>query len=79
MYAIIVGKVEAKASVTIAPLADHVKISICPGVSATMYCSGGSRCFSQRPTTCRWGTGQEWGFGGGLELQRRVLSAGRQR
>ena len=35
-YATTVGKVEAKASVMIAPEADHVKISICPGVSATM-------------------------------------------
>ena len=28
-----VGNVLAKDSVTMAPLADHVKISICPGVS----------------------------------------------
>ena len=38
-------------SVMIAPLADQVKISICPGVSATMYCRGGSRGFSHNLMT----------------------------
>lgn len=38
-YATIVGNDDAKASVMIAPEADQVKISICPGVSATM-CRG---------------------------------------
>ena len=33
----IVGNVDAKASVMICPEADQVKISICPGVSATTY------------------------------------------
>ena len=47
-----VGKVEAKASVTICPEADHVKISICPGVSAMMYFGEGSFRFSQSPITC---------------------------
>lgn len=32
-YATTVGNVDAKASVMIAPEADQVKISICPGVS----------------------------------------------
>jgi hypothetical protein len=36
MYATTVGKVEAIASVMMAPEADHVKISICPGVSTRM-------------------------------------------
>ena len=47
-----VGKVDAKDSVMICPEADHVKISIWPGVSATMYFGAGSLRFSQRPTTC---------------------------
>ena len=42
----IVGKDEAKSSVMIEPDADHVKTSICPGVSTTMYSNGGSRGFS---------------------------------
>ena len=33
IYATIVGKEDATASVMIAPEADQVKISICPGVS----------------------------------------------
>jgi len=33
MYATTVGRDEARASVMIAPEADQVKISICPGVS----------------------------------------------
>ena len=33
MYATTVGREDATASVMIAPEADHVKISICPGVS----------------------------------------------
>lgn len=33
MYATTVGSAEAMASVMMAPEADHVKISICPGVS----------------------------------------------
>ena len=36
-YAIMVGNVDASASVMIAPDADHVKISICPGVSTRIY------------------------------------------
>ena len=52
MKAIIVGKPEAKASVMMAPDADHVKISIWPGVSTITYLRGGSRCFSQRLMTC---------------------------
>ena len=52
MKAIIVGKPEAKASVMMAPDADHVKISIWPGVSTMTYLSGGSRGFSQRLMTC---------------------------
>lgn len=51
MNAIIVGKPEAKASVIMAPEADHVKISIWPGVSTMTYFKGGSRCFSQRLIT----------------------------
>ncbi len=51
-YAIMVGKVEANAWVMMDPDADHVKISIWPGVSAMMYCSGGSRFFSQSCITC---------------------------
>lgn len=46
-----VGKVDAKASVTICPEADQVKISIWPGVSAMMYFGVGSRRFSQSPIT----------------------------
>lgn len=34
-YATQVGRVDAIASVMIAPDADHVKISICPGVSTS--------------------------------------------
>ena len=52
-YATIVGKVEAKASLIIAPDADHVNISICPGVSLTMYLGCGSLGFSQRLMTCQ--------------------------
>lgn len=37
MYATTVGRELAMASVMIAPEADHVKISICPGVSTSMY------------------------------------------
>ena len=36
-YTITVGKDEAINSVMIVPLADHVKASICPGVSKMMY------------------------------------------
>lgn len=36
MYATTVGRAEAIASVMIAPEADQVKISICPGVSTRM-------------------------------------------
>lgn len=36
IYAITVGNAEATASVIIAPEADHVKISIWPGVSRIM-------------------------------------------
>ena len=36
-YATTVGKDEATASVMIAPDADQVKISICPGVSKMMF------------------------------------------
>lgn len=49
--ATIVGKVEAKASVMIAPEADHVKISICPGVSTMTYFKGGLRFFSHNVMT----------------------------
>ena len=41
-----VGKEDAKASVMMAPEADQVKISIWPGVSATMNAGCGSRFFS---------------------------------
>lgn len=41
-----VGKVDAKASVIMAPDADQVKISICPGVSTMMYFGWGLRFFS---------------------------------
>lgn len=37
IYKTMVGKVDAKASVMIAPEADQVKISICPGVSTMTY------------------------------------------
>lgn len=37
MYATTVGSVEAMASVMIAPEADQVKISICPGVSTKTW------------------------------------------
>ena len=37
MYATTVGRELAMASVMIAPDADHVKISICPGVSTRTY------------------------------------------
>ena len=47
-----VGKVDAKASVMIAPDADHVKISIWPGVSTRMYFGCGFRFFSQICITC---------------------------
>ncbi|KAH3664639.1 hypothetical protein OGATHE_003454 [Ogataea polymorpha] len=50
MYAIIVGKVDAKASVMMAPDADHMKHSICPGVS-TMQCLNLSDFFSTREMT----------------------------
>ena len=61
MNAIMVGKPDANASVTMAPEADQVKISICPGVSTMMYFRGGSRGFSQRLITCvnRLGMAQE--------------------
>jgi hypothetical protein len=36
MYATTVGTADASASVMIAPEADQVKISICPGVSTRM-------------------------------------------
>ena len=39
-------------SVMMAPLADQVKISIWPGVSTTICCSGGSRSFSHSAITC---------------------------
>jgi len=50
--ATMVGKADASASVMIAPDADQVKISICPGVSATMKRGGGSRGRSHSATTC---------------------------
>lgn len=37
MYATTVGKADATVSVIIAPDADQVKISICPGVSSMMF------------------------------------------
>ena len=37
MYATTVGSDDAIASVIIAPEADHVKISICPGVSTRIW------------------------------------------
>jgi hypothetical protein len=46
-----VGKEEANSSVTICPLALHVKISIWPGVSRMMLVSGGSRGFSHNEMT----------------------------
>jgi hypothetical protein len=52
-YATTVGKEEAKSSVMMEPEADHVKISIWPGVSTMMCCRGGSRGFSQSSMTCR--------------------------
>ena len=66
-----VGKEEAISSVMMAPEADHVKISICPGVSATMYCSGGSLGFSHNLMTwCGDGRGiggdRSNGKGGGI-------------
>ena len=39
-----------------APLADQVKISIWPGVSTTIRCSGGSRSFSHSAITCACGS-----------------------
>ena len=36
-YTIVVGKENASVSVIIAPEADQVNASICPGVSITMY------------------------------------------
>lgn len=54
MNAIMVGKPDANASVIMAPEADQVKISICPGVSTIIYFRGGSRCFSQRLITCAY-------------------------
>lgn len=50
--ATMVGNADASASVMIAPDALQVKISICPGVSATMKRGGGSRGFSHSATTC---------------------------
>lgn len=52
-HATMVGKEEAKHSVTIWPEADQVKISICPGVSRMMWERGGSRFFSHNPMTWR--------------------------
>ena len=46
-----VGAADAKASVMMAPEADQVKISICPGVSTTMCCSGGCRGLVHRSIT----------------------------
>lgn len=40
MYATTVGKADARASVMIAPDADQVKTSICPGVSNMAYLGG---------------------------------------
>ena len=37
MYATTVGRLEAMASVMMDPEADQVKISICPGVSTSIY------------------------------------------
>ena len=51
MKATMVGKPDANASVMMAPEADQVKISICPGVSTIMYFRGESRGFSQRLIT----------------------------
>ncbi len=66
--ATMVGKAEASASVMIAPDADQVKISICPGVSATMKRGGGSRGRSHSATTCPatcWGLGNpRFGYAG---------------
>ena len=50
--AMTVGKVEAKASEMIEPLALHVNISICPGVSTTMNSGDGFRGFSHSAITC---------------------------
>lgn len=50
--ATMVGNVDAKASVMMAPEADQVNISIWPGVSAMMYLGCGSRFFSQSCITC---------------------------
>ena len=49
--ATMVGNADASASVMIAPDALQVKISICPGVSATMKRGTGSRGFSHSATT----------------------------
>jgi hypothetical protein len=51
-YATSVGNEDASSSVTMAPLALHVKISIWPGVSTMMCSSGGSRGRSSRWMTC---------------------------
>lgn len=58
-----VGSMVAKASVMMAPDADHVKISIWPGVSTSTYSSGGSRGLQHRSMTC---AGQWVGGRGGL-------------
>ena len=44
-YMMVVGKENARVSVIIAPEADQVNASICPGVSITMY---GCSVFSSR-------------------------------
>ena len=49
-YSTTVGNADAKLSVTMAPLADQVKISICPGVSTKTLSSSFDR-FSHNETT----------------------------
>ncbi|KAH3660203.1 hypothetical protein OGAPHI_007408 [Ogataea philodendri] len=50
MYAMTVGKVDANASVMMAPEADQMKHSICPGVS-TIQCLNLSDFLSTKPIT----------------------------
>ena len=50
MYATTVGKVEATASVMMAPDADQVNISICPGVSRMKWLHGVSLFLAQPAT-----------------------------
>ena len=51
MYATTVGKVEATASVMMAPDADQVNISICPGVSRMKWLHGVSLFLAQPATS----------------------------